>query len=218
MSSYKVFPSTRNLFKSTVTIIVLQTILWILFINKTYAFKNITIINNNFRGTNLNVKTNAEKVDCTYNNNNPQCICPGSCMKHISNTSHCELNQCYKWDVNLKKCKESGTDHTTPLILNAIPFTSILGIGYGLIGRWDLFGMQLGILLGPCMLVCILFCIAFYKDREDNNSLELYTCINNCLGCMWSITLIVFYILSIIWVATPNAIVDGTGCPLSGFN
>jgi len=226
MTSYKILPSTRNLFKSTMLIIAIQSILWLLFVNKSFAFDidhNISqdILKNNFRGSMRKLVDTSQKVECTYPDNNNICVCPGPCMEHIKNSTNCGLKHCFKWNKELKRCEGSGKDHTTPLILSAIPISSQLGIGYGIIGRWDLFGMQLGITFGPCIIICILSCILLLKNNENetdvDNTIELYGCLSYCTGCIWSIAILIFYILAIIWMATPNEILDSTGCPLTGF-
>ena len=66
------------------------------------------------------------------------------------NENYCIPKKCYTFDTNLGQCKKSGTDHVVPLVLQAIPFTAVFGSGFGNIGRWDLFGMYMGILFGGC--------------------------------------------------------------------
>ena len=222
MTSYKILPSTRNLFKSTMLIIAIQSILWLLFVNKSFAFDhNISqdILKNNFRGSIRKLVDTSQKVDCTYPDNNNICVCPGTCMENEKNTTYCKVEHCFKWDLDEKTCKKTGKDHTAPLVLSAIPFTSVLGIGYGVLERWDLFGMQMGILFGPCLILCLCTCVFLTKkdDPDSQTSEGIMDCGMNCITCIWSIIILIMYVFSIIWTATPNAILDGSGCPLSGF-
>ena len=75
-------------------------------------------------------------------------------MTQIGNTTNCSLKKCYAWDQDLGACKETGHNYVTPLVLQAIPFTGIFGSGFGNIGRWDLFGMYLGVSFWRMLFHC----------------------------------------------------------------
>ena len=63
--------------------------------------------------------------------------------------------KCYKFDENLGQCKKDGYDHVGPLVLQAIPVTGVFGAGFGNMGRWDLFGIYMSVLLGGCSFIVL---------------------------------------------------------------
>lgn len=216
MSSYKITPTSKNLFKSTIAVLLLQCLLWFMIINKSFAF-NVSSENNiRIRGLNL-VSVKEEQFDCHYNNNTI-CNCPYSCMTQYNNESYCVLKKCFKWDTDKKVCRHSGKDHTAPLVLSAIPVTSQLGIGYGIIERWDLLAMQLSITFGPCILLCFMTCCLIGYDINSDKTQISGACLTYCISCLWAIAILILYVFAIVWTATPDALLDGTGCPLTGFN
>jgi hypothetical protein len=219
-----------RLFKTVFYVLILQLI-WGL-INCKVNGEKITNVNiQNFvenkllRGKNnysfVSRKLN-QKVDCLKRDSFNKCICAGSCMTHKGNNSYCEVEKCYSWTPdnteNKGTCTQLGHKSVAPIVLSIVPVTSMLGIGYGIIERWDLFGMQLGILLGPCCLMCCLsICIARQTaDPDDNNdATEAGTIIfGKCVGCCWGVALLIFWILSMVWMSTPGEILDGDGCSL----
>ena len=54
-------------------------------------------------------------------------------------------------------------------------------------------------------------------DSDSYTSEGIMSCCMYCIGCIWAISILIMYVFSIVWTATPNAILDGSGCPLSGF-
>ena len=162
------------------------------------------------------------KIQCTYTQNNPGvCVCPGSCMTNENNSTFCVLKKCYNWNTDLGKCEESGANFVGPLVLQAIPFTGVFGSGFGNIGRWDLFGLYMGILFGGCFLVIclsgLLLCVCPSGDDDGTQKESCIACSTQCSGCIWGVTVLVMYILGIVWMATPGDMLDGNGCLLSGF-
>ena len=79
-----------------------------------------------------------------------KCVCPYPCLEQYENRDYCIAKKCYEFDNDLGKCKKSGIDHTGPLVLQAIPITGMFGAGFGNMGRWDIFGMYMGIFFGGC--------------------------------------------------------------------
>ena len=77
-----------------------------------------------------------------------KCDCPYPCLEQFEKQDYCIAKKCYKVDENLGQCKKSGTDHVAPLVLQAIPFTGVFGSGFANMGRWDLFGIYMGVLFG----------------------------------------------------------------------
>jgi len=184
----------------------------------------LTVVNGQFylrynRTLEENVIDN--KIQCKYIENKPGvCVCPGSCMTNENNSTFCVLKKCYKWDSDLEKCEKSGANFVGPLVLQAIPFTGIFGSGFGNIGRWDLFGLYMGILFGGCFfIICasgLLLCVC--QSGVDNSQKDsCIACLTQCNGCIWGILILVMYILGIVWMATPGYMLDGNGCALSGF-
>ena len=216
MSSYKITPTSKNLFKSTIAVLLLQCLLWFIIINKSAA-TNVSSGNNiRIRGLN-SVSVKEKQFDCNYHSNTI-CKCPGICMTQYNNESYCVLKKCFHWDTDENECKGSGKDHTAPLVLNAIPITSQLGIGYGIIERWDLFAMQLSITMGPCILLCFITCCLIGSDTNSDKTQTSGLCLSHCVSCLWVIAILIFYVFAIVWTATPDALLDGTGCHLTGFN
>ena len=84
--------------------------------------------------------------------------------------SYCVLKDCYKYDENLGECAQAGYHYGGPLALQAIPMTGVFGAGYGNIGRWDVFGMYMGITIGGCCfyisnIMCVFICVSRGKRR-----------------------------------------------------
>jgi hypothetical protein len=158
---------------------------------------------------------------------NQTCICSKPCLEpiliHDTNTSYCGVVKC--WYIKDEVCVKSGINFVAPLILSLFPITQLFGINYAVIQRWDLTALQLSVTFVPIILFC---CWVFgnikYKlnKYEDENNVIQETDYNikntsSCYSCCHSITIIVFWVLSVVNTATPNKIKDGNGCYLSGW-
>ena len=172
-----------------------------------------------FRVLNTESVVDSTKFNCTGLPN--KCDCPYPCLEQVKNENYCIAKKCYTFDNNLGQCKKAGHDHVAPLVLQAIPFTAVFGSGFGNIGRWDLFGMYMGILFGGCCslimsaMCCLCCCNKNDDDLEAANDKESYMkCATSCGGCIWGIVVLVFYILGIVWTATEGGVLDADGCPL----
>ena len=172
-----------------------------------------------FRVLNTESGVDSTKFNCTGLPN--KCDCPYPCLEQVKNENYCIAKKCYTFDNNLGQCKKAGHDHVAPLVLQAIPFTAVFGSGFGNIGRWDLFGMYMGILFGGCCSIIMMgFCCLCCCNKKDDemeiaNDKEAYMkCAANCGGCIWGIVVLVFYILGIVWTATEGGVLDADGCPL----
>lgn len=149
------------------------------------------------------------------------CVCPGNCLTYYNSTGGCHPNDCWKWDSVKAECITSGKEYIPALVLQAIPLTGYFGSGFGNMGRWDLFGMYMGVLFGGCCSIIMMgFCCLCCCNKNDDeleaaNDKEAYMkCATNCGACIWGIVILVLYILGIVWTATPGSVVDADGCPL----
>ena len=174
-----------------------------------------------FRILNTESVVDSTKFNCTGLPN--KCECPYPCLEQVKNENYCIAKKCYTFDNNLGQCKKAGHDHVAPLVLQAIPFTAVFGSGFGNIGRWDLFGMYMGILFGGCCLILMgsACCLCCCKEKETDDEYSLMNdkesfikCFGNCGACIWAIAILVFYILGIVWTATEGRVLDANGCPL----
>jgi hypothetical protein len=174
-----------------------------------------------FRILNTESVVDNTKFNCTGLPN--KCECPYPCLEQVKNENYCIAKKCYIFDNNLGQCKKSGKDHIAPLVLQVIPFTGVFGSGFGNMGRWDLFGMYMGVFFGGCCLIlmgsacCLCCCSAKETDSEYslmNDKESFMKCAANCGGCIWAIVVLVFYILGIVWTATEGRVLDAYGCPL----
>jgi len=200
--------SSSQMFKLTFYSLIIQLIIWVLSIGSSFANEVNTI----------------EKFPCKNVDNNNICLCGRKCLTHYNyeNKTYCKVKDCWKYKDD--ECLPNGKNFVAPLVLNAIPFTSVLGIGYGVMERWDLFGMQLGITFGPLVLFCCgsccLLCCCKKNDNLneiDDNSIIWTELFGKIYQCCYSLLIIIFWILSIVWIATPEQTVDGNGCYLSGY-
>ena len=198
---------SSQLFKFTFYALLIQFVIWLISMNVSFA----QVVDSN------------EKYPCDKFYKNNTCLCEKSCMAvyTYNNKTSCKVKDCWKYKDD--ECLPNGKNFIAPLILNAVPFTSVLGIGYGVIERWDLFGIQLAVTFGPLILLCCVGCCCIccsknetVNEIEDNSTIwiELYTKIYQCL---YSILILTFWILSIVWVSTPQGTLDGNGCYLSGY-
>ena len=138
------------------------------------------------------------------------CVCPGPCMNHVANTTYCDVKKCYKWDANLGKCEDDGPAFMPAIILQAIPFTGVFGSGFGNMGRWDLFGVAMGIFFGGLVLACIFICLC--NDTNDDNGKA--SCSVSCYTCLLSIAITTYWIWGIVVIAN-KSILGPNGCKLS---
>jgi len=211
---------SRNLFKACLYILIAQFVIW-------FALSDQSLLRSLNTVRTESGKKQVPTTNCTYHDANV-CECPYSCFEPDENNKHCVIKKCYEIEqssiVNgepILSCKQIGKDHVAPLVLQAIPFTGIFGSGFGNIGRWDLFGVFMAILFGGCcaLLIPAAICSCCLTTNDDNlNELKLVSCWVNCGGCLWIISILAFYILGIVWTATPGAILeyetDPRGCPL----
>ena len=155
----------------------------------------------------------AEKLKCKYPNFNTKCICPGSCMNQIGNTSYCELKKCYKWNENLEKCEDSGKDRISAIVLQSIPITGVFGSGFGNIGRWDIFSIYMIIIFGGCFATCLCTCFCNYLNGADTKEAATIAG-SKCCSILIAIAILVMWIWGIVMIANRN-VLDLNGCELS---
>ena len=162
------------------------------------------------------VETPSKSWNCSFTEN--VCKCPESCMVQKSGESYCVLKDCYKYDENLGLCAQDGFHYGGPLALQAIPMTGVFGAGYGNIGRWDVFGMYMGITIGGCLFILVTLCACLFvcpEGKDDADSKETGLLVwSKCGYCLWGVSVLVFYVLGIVQMATPGLVIDGDGCPL----
>ena len=199
---------SQNLFKLCLFSLIFQLILWLTEAN------NITKLRYTEREL-IETFHTTTKANCSFIDN--VCKCPYTCYEQYKNENYCIVKKCYKYDINLGKCKQDGYDSTAPIVLQAIPFTGIFGSGFGNIGRWDLFGIYMGIMFGGCCcLLTTATCMlcACPQGNEEGSKEGILMCYTQCGVCVWGITILVFYILGLVWITKPGVILDGNGCPL----
>tara|TARA_B100000925_G_scaffold277891_1_gene246265 strand:+ start:405 stop:1022 length:618 start_codon:yes stop_codon:yes gene_type:complete len=149
-----------------------------------------------------------------------KCVCPYPCLEQYENRDYCIAKKCYEFDNDLGKCKKSGIDHTGPLVLQAIPITGMFGAGFGNMGRWDIFGMYMGIFFGGCCFIIIasVSCLCCCNKSDDLAPLDdkesFMKCATSCGACVWATVVIVFWIIGIVQIATEGQVLDSNGCPL----
>ena len=162
------------------------------------------------------VKTPIKSWNCSTVDN--VCKCPESCMVQKSGETYCVLKDCYKYDENLGICAQDGYHYGGPLALQAIPMTGVFGSGYGNIGRWDIFGMYMGITIGGCLFILVTLCACLFvcpEGKDDTDTKETGLLIwSKCGYCLWGVAVLVFYVIGIVQMATPGLVIDGNGCPL----
>lgn len=165
------------------------------------------------------VNTNKQRIPCNYPETRAVCVCPGDCMKQLKNNSYCEINNCYKWDTNDKKCKRSGENYYTTVIFHALPPTGVIGIGDLIMKRLDLFAVSLSISLGGCIFIlCTGCCCGYYTARKnDRNEGTLVEKISRCYvknSCItWLIVMLLWWGYRLYFIST-NQWLDGNGCEL----
>lgn len=155
------------------------------------------------------------EVSCVKFENN-KCTCPGGCMSYNNNSTNpkCLLKKCWGWDTDKTECIETGPNFMSAIVLQGIPFTGIFGAGFGNMGRWDLFGIAVAICFGPLIILMIqACCLIFLSSEEDDNENECAKCVSNCIGCIWCVAIIGWWIYGIVVIADKR-INAPTGCPL----
>ena len=175
------------------------------------------VMSSSFRILETNSIISSNKFNCTGLPDH--CECPYPCLEQVKNENYCIAKKCYKFNENLGKCEKSGTDHLVPLILQAIPLTGIFGSGFGNIGRWDWFGLYMGIVFGGCCFIimasaCCLCCDNSSEGPSIEEGKSCMKCASSCGVCIWATVIIIFYILGIVWTATEGGVLDADGCPL----
>ena len=169
-----------------------------------------------FRQTKEVVEAPIKSWNCSIVDN--VCKCPESCMIQKPGENYCVMKDCYKYDENLGECAQSGYHYGGPLALQAIPMTGVFGSGYGNIGRWDMFGMYMGITIGGCCFILVTLCTCLFvcpEGKDDTESKETGLLVwSKCGYCLWGVAVLVFYVIGIVQMATPGLVIDGNGCPL----
>ncbi len=160
------------------------------------------------------VKT-TEFYPCTEDTTTGACTCPTSCMELVNNNTQCILKKCYSWDKELNKCEETGPKFVPALVLQAIPVTGVFGAGFGNMGRWDIFGIYMGVVFGPFALLILACCCAMFGACAQNEDrLDCAKCMGSCFGCLWSIAIVSLWIWGIVIIANK----DVTGPPQIWYN
>lgn len=170
--------------------------------------------------------TITDSIPCSEIVNN-SCVCKQTCIEphntENNTNSYCKLMSC--WRLEDSRCKPTGKNYISALIFNIIPITQPFGIGYVILERWDLVGIQLAVTFGPFVLFCGGLCgyiMYEIKKKEDTDILDKdnlnTTVFTQIFQCCHSILLTTFWIMSIVDTSTPGAIKDGNGCYLSGFD
>ena len=141
--------------------------------------------------------------------------CPGSCMELVNNNTKCILKKCYSWDKELNKCEEAGPKFVPALVLQAIPVTGVFGSGFGNMGRWDIFGIYMGVVFGPLAVLILACCCAMFGVCAQNEDrLDCAKCMGSCFGCLWSIAIVSLWIWGIVVIANKEV----TGPPQIWYN
>jgi hypothetical protein len=166
--------------------------------------------NLNLRNGRKLLETNS--IPCKTESGN-SCECPGACMTPNNSTNQCELKKCYGWDKNLGKCEETGPKFVPAIVLQAIPFTGVFGSGFGNMGRWDLFGISMGIFFGGCSFLLFGVCCVMAFSSSDESRHGFGQCISTCGVCLWAIAVLAYYIWGIV-VIVNKEVLGPNGCPL----
>ena len=179
----------------------------------------------NIRG--LNELSLPPPIPCNTGTEGPNCICPGNCLTYYNSTGGCHPNDCWKWDSVKAQCVESGKEYLPALILQGIPLTGYFGSGFGNMGRWDIFGIYMGVMFGGCALICFCACCVACKvansEEIHKDNTECGKLITNCNGCLLSIALTTLWIWGIVVIANKEVEAPWTDwkgdtimCPLVG--
>ena len=164
----------------------------------------------NLRNRRKLIETNS--IPCNSGSES-MCECPGPCMIPNNNTKQCEIKKCYGWNTDLGKCEETGPKFVPAIVLQAIPLTGAFGSGFGNMGRWDLFGVAMGILFGGCSFLLLGTCCVMGCSSSDESRQGFSQCIGTCGGCLWAIAVLVYYIWGIVVIANKE-VLGPNGCSL----
>ena len=132
------------------------------------------------RGRDLVEESNQEPIkswNCTFNKCTAKCECLQDWQKQKEIGGRCLLKKCWKLneekdDINNEYIK-TNHHYMLPLILQIIPIIGNFGIGYGIIGRWDLFGLYIGVIMGGCCLLCCCLCVCLNIQSKNENNTRL---------------------------------------------
>ena len=168
--------------------------------------KNINLRSNNSKNMLIsNELTNT--IKCSTGSGDT-CVCPGGCMVPVGNHSDmCQIKKCWYWDIDETKCKGAGPKWVPAIVLQAVPFTGVFGAGFGNMGRWDLFGIAIGIWGGVCLVGCLLAILLGSSDDSSSKSLM------SCYNCLVSIAIMAYWVWGIVVIAD-KYVLGGNGCPL----
>lgn len=169
-----------------------------------------------YRLRNLEVVTTNHYIPCIQTITSNLCECPGKCMELVNNNTECALKKCYGWNSNLNKCEQVGPKFIPAIVLQAIPFTGMFGSGFGNMNRWDLFGMYMGVIFGPFILLILGCCcwLVCTKESYGQDNTELTHCISKCFGCLWGTTICSLWIWGIVVIANKEVL----GPPVIWYN
>lgn len=166
---------------------------------------------------NLNLRFNRKLIEMDSipcnSGSESMCSCPGACMTPNNRTKQCVLKKCYGWDINLGECKETGPEFIPAIVLQAIPFTGFFGSGFGNMGRWDLFGIAMGIFFGGCIFIIMASCCVVAFSSSDESRHGFGKCISSCGACIWLVAVIAYWIWGIVVIANKE-ILGSNGCSL----
>ncbi len=166
------------------------------------------------------VAVTSPSYPCVPNSNTTTtCSCQAACLEPESSSNTwkgkrvCIVKTCYSYDPNLGAagCKDAGPSFVSALVLQAIPFTGVFGSGFGNMGRWDLFGIAMGMLFGGIAVGCCCACACAAVSGED--SAPAGACCFNCYALFLAIALFIYWILGIVWIAE-KSVLGPHGCKL----
>lgn len=148
-------------------------------------------------------------TDSCIPNSNP-CQCKAPCFIADNTTQTCTVKDCYSWDENLAECKATGKQSIIALLLQI--FLGYLGVGFGYLENWYLFGIYWGVIGGTILLACfsICFCCGITAEDRASNTKGF----NVCMGFLLGVFIIVMYIYGIVIIAENQANITSDGCPL----
>ena len=197
--------------------IIAQVIYWTLLIVLWSSFANAS----SFRG--LNEIKISKKIPCNTGTNGSNCVCPAECLFYVNSTGSCHPINCWNWNSIKSECEQAGKPFVPAIVLQGIPLTGVFGSGFGNIGRWDIFGIYMGVMFGGCVFICCcaIGC-AWATNTEDDKSsfVKLGT---SCGSCIWAIAVITMWIWGIVVIANKEVDApywdwkgDKIMCPLVG--
>lgn len=143
------------------------------------------------------------------------------CLVWNNSSQGCYPIDCWKFNAITEKCERDGKPWLPAIILQSIPITGIFGSGFGNIGRWDIFGVYLGLLIIPFALICCCMCYILSKEDISIDQGFAFECCRSFLTCTWAFTVLFAWIYGIVAIASKNieapwVSYDGTPimCPL----